>query len=348
MSLKLGYITSFLQSGIANFTDAHWPSQTPNVELYCFMAEDLAFATENGMHSSLTACHGLAGISDHDACAARLNALFGSRGCRIRAISSFLPEISRADSTEADVAVEALKSLVKLARALRAKKNGGHDVRVIELVGGSSVGGIWRGYIQERDGGGQVMPGLSRQEIFVLPRRNPQDAIRTLVKRLEPVAEVAAKDDPVYLAVELEPGPLFTIGEDISLHYFCQWIETDGATTAANRQVLGVNLDIAHWAFLTNLKPEWVETQPSVYRRITHAHISGHSKGHFGDICPDELMIEKFTPWLELLRKIVEDSARRGKETPRFSGLVSCEMECCRATDVVREAIQKIKDRHFP
>jgi sugar phosphate isomerase/epimerase len=335
MSLSLSLISSFVQTGLNALRAEDWPRFTPSVELYTFMDLDLHFLTgdDGNRPVGLNACQALAQLQDCSAAAGRLDKYFKNRGFRIGAFSSFLPEIMLPDNPITEdgphiwqQAQEALKSLVKLARELRALN---HPVKAIELVGGSAVRAMWRGK-NTRD-----------EEVFVLNRLNPSDAVYQLIRRLEPVAKVAAEGDPVLLALELEPGPLFTLGNRTGTLQFCRWIDTDGGCSDAMRRVVGVNLDVAHWALLDGISVDWVRSQPSLLNRITHAHISGHSKGHFGDIEPTPEMLAKFKPWIGLLHELAAGQ-HRWPNGPAFSGYISCELECCRDTCVVDVAMGRL------
>jgi sugar phosphate isomerase/epimerase len=100
---------------------------------------------------------------------------------------------------------------------------------------------------------------------------------------------------------------------------------------------VGINLDIAHWQ-LAGVDWREVEKNPLVFKRIAHAHISGHHPlGHFGDLqlrtlnTPDD-----FLPWLQMLQRRAS-TATNVVGVP-FSGFVSIECEAMRLRphDIVR------------
>jgi hypothetical protein len=143
----------------------------------------------------------------------------------------------------------------------------------------------------------------------------------------------------VTLAFEFEPSILCALGERSSLLSFCQKLEQREQKDSAWAQV-GLNFDLAHWAFLSDFTPA---TFPLELRRwIRHAHISSHSRGHFSD-APlersggnDLLRREsQFMRWLEFLEEVNELSS--------FSGHVSLELECCRVTHSVAASLQNLR-----
>jgi hypothetical protein len=116
--------------------------------------------------------------------------------------------------------------------------------------------------------------------------------------------------------------------------------------------VIGFNLDIPHWAFLCSdhaggiLRRLQRRDQPSpIFRRIVHAHVSDHAKGHFGDNAIGAIHpLERFQPWFHLLRRrLREAAASPDARRPGFSGFVSVELEACKDEHTVRSCIEKCR-----
>ena len=114
--------------------------------------------------------------------------------------------------------------------------------------------------------------------------------------------------------------------------------------------VIGINLDIPHWAFLGQRDSESPQREKikvedidnNVLRRIVHAHISDHGRGHF---CDDVIFSinqrEAFTPWIRLLtkRKVLDSAADLPQDFPRYSGYVSNELEACKSREMIKESV---------
>ena len=159
----------------------------------------------------------------------RICKIFQGKGIDIVAIASFLPEIS-CEGELGEKAECAIRFLIELSKCL---KQCGHSVKAIELVGGSLVSGIWEAF-EESEG--------HDKKTYVANRTDSGAAIKRLCDRLERLGH-EAKAVPVALALELEPGPLYCLGGHVAISQFC-----------SNRQLpgtVGLNLDVAHWAFLS-------------------------------------------------------------------------------------------------
>ena len=253
------------------------------------------------------------------------------------AFATFMPEISALNKETYEEAQSALRFLVKTARHVKDPKDSQRPF-TIELVGGSRLQGIWN--------------ALTDEDVSTLAvnRLDTATALSELLEKLRPVAACANETEGIQLALEMEPGPLFTLdpfgGVAAStpslLFDLCNLIDT--SKDANLKQVLGVNLDIAHWAFLSGIKLEWLNLPENrvVSERIVHAHISDHSKGHFCDnavgVCHPS---KEFRPWLEFLSKLSKES-RDGR--PRYSGFVSCEMEACKCAGFVKQSEKNVRD----
>jgi sugar phosphate isomerase/epimerase len=247
-----------------------------------------------------------------------------SSGSEVVGISTFLPEIAAHNRYAAAwiSAQEALKFLIEVAAELRSEY--GHPCSTVEFVGGSCLDGVWR-----------LINGANKISYIVnrLPR---EKAIARLLTRLEPIAEFAAEHS-ITLALELEPGPLFTVGDWESLVMFCEAVENKSGVL---HDFVGINLDIAHWAILSGITPRMVYRTPQVLNRIVHSHICDHSIGHLSDAIPSMFhAASDFIPWLELLTTL----EKRGGTRPKFSGFISCELEAAHSIDHVALSTRNVQ-----
>jgi hypothetical protein len=101
---------------------------------------------------------------------------------------------------------------------------------------------------------------------------------------------------------------------------------------------------IGHWDFLSGIAPEWLleEKNTSILNRIVHAHISDHHVGHFSDLSVSTIPRHdyRFSRWLEVLQTIMKNS--RTNEFPEFSGFVSCEMEACKTSTILKTCFNNV------
>lgn len=276
----------------------------------------------------------------------------GGRKVPVVALATYLPEIafitdSEKDSKEESKGGEAQKALifaVKLAGALRKLQGRSH--MVVELVAGSRIKGL------------RVKKSITDTESYEAALAPPQDAIGNFIKQLEPVAKIA-EDRGVFLAVELEPSDLAVLGDYGGVWEMARQLDELPADSCARRRV-GFNLDIAHWAFIAQgIKPGMFGAQMSdvdrrVFRRIVHAHVSDHSKGHLGDLSIGQIHgIEDFKPWIDVLhhRALLKDEPQKlagetGKDTPvfPFSGHISVELEACKSSKFVAESLRILQE----
>lgn len=250
------------------------------------------------------------------------------RPAQVAAFATYIPEITSPKSNQKDSrcahAQRALQFLIQLAALLNSR---GHPVNTIEVVGGSTVDGLWRG----RATGGAPT--------YVVNRIDQVSSLTRLADSLGPVVDTAAKTNgPVRLALELEPGPLFNLCDKESLLKFCGMIDSMGGNF---KKVVGLNLDIPHWCFLSAIDPEWVQSHPVVLNRIIHAHVCDHSRGH---VCDSEPYLfhggSDFVPWLRLLSQLGD----RVGSALQYSGFLACELECCATDDYARRSMGFLKD----
>jgi uncharacterized membrane protein YheB (UPF0754 family) len=149
------------------------------------------------------------------------------------------------------------------------------------------------------------------------------------------------------LALQLEPGPIFLLNGAIQLDLLCKQIDENGSK--ALKKVVGLNLDIAHWAFLNNstsesetqLSVDWLRRNPHVLSRIIHAHICDHGNGHMGDLYLEAVNAkDKFEPWLQILSErakskswlqslLIKSKLIKSRRLP-YSGYIAIEHEACK------------------
>lgn len=329
--LQASLINSFCVTDIRGAAKRYWPENIKYVEVYAFMQSDLmhflghfpgivAKCLQRNAVNTMARCCG-----DTDVvlrAAEKMHATFS--GKQIVAFATFFPEIMAHRNNE-KAALDACKSLEFLMAVARQLQAMGHPIKTIEIVGGSRVDGVWRG--RRRDN--------HKSEIYMVNQLSLKEAIVRLLSRLTKLAIVAAKEPKIDLALELEPGPLFVINSKTSLEILIEHLAM--RKNAAIAEVLGLNLDIPHWAFLSDVSLDWVENPANGIRnRIIHAHISDHAKGHFSDNAIfSHNKADKFLPWIRLLRNVQA-------ENPRFSGFVSCELEACRQEAVLNDSVKNL------
>jgi hypothetical protein len=333
--LQPALITSFSIKG-SETALKHWPANIENVELYAFMHSDLTpfFKLKKKDWLSLfkpskencALCRMADAWEDNlgEKVAARVHSLYKKK--KIVALATFLPEITAFEDNAAvwKLGQKACMFLVSLARHL---KQLGHPISTIHLSGGSRTDGV----VLEKDAGGNNM--------FFVKRIGSVQAINRLLERLKPIADFAAQSPRIHLALELEPGPWYTVGDRKSLKKFCELVETH--EEASIRSVVGVNLDIPHWAFLSRIDIDWLleSENKSILNRVLHCHISDHSIGHFGcTTIGSSHNKEDFGNWIGLISKIIIP------QCPNFSGYISCEMEGCKDARFIRNCTDHLVD----
>jgi len=305
----------------------YWPDGISSVEVYAFMQNDCMMLAE------------LMGIEDASplnlmATAARehenveivssfLDRKYRRHAIDIAAIHTYLPEIVASDSLTAESAQCALLFLIQVCRSLRNKA---HSLKTVVVTAGSTIDQVlWH-------------PGEEHKPQFILRNRSRREMLQLFIDRITPVAEECYADrDFITLAVELDPGPLFSIGGWDSLSDFCHDLDT--STSSSIRRCVGVNLDIAHWGFLGGIDPDRVLSSPHVLNRICHGHISDHSVGHISDLVPGTFHeVDEFRKWLNVLKKRTD-----GGGVP-YSNYVGLELECIQDEKLLGQAASVLLD----
>jgi len=239
------------------------------------------------------------------------------------ALASFLPGL--ADYRSDTFRIKAVKSVKFLIRLATFLKRAYPRLRTIELVGGSLIYRITRGSDES---------GV----IYTARCLDPVEAIQQLIRSLREVSPLAQAAG-IQLALEYEPGPLYVLGVQKRIEDFCKGVDESGDPIL--QSVVGLNLDIAHWGFLSKFGSK---QEACIRNKVIHAHVSSHGRGHFGD-APVELtgadclqLLTDFHPWFWLLKGLNGDPSHL-----RFSGFVSLELEACKTPTMVEESLRNLR-----
>ncbi|MBN1346565.1 MAG: TIM barrel protein [Phycisphaerae bacterium] len=269
---------------------------------------------------------------------------FADKDVAVAAIATFLPEIISLGRTGRK-ARRALEFLIGLAKELQDL---GHPTRTVEIVGGSLIGGVWPGRLR-RDGGmargiRSLLKAKGRREVYAATVMSKEHALRRLLDSLLCVVDLARSRN-VQFALELEPGPLFAVGDQEAIDLICKLLASN--RYAALSSCLGLNLDVAHWQ-LANIDVPQVGVEAKM--RVVHAHISDHGRGHFGDVPICHINNEEhFARWLGVVAEAID--VPRNDQQPKWYGALSVELEACRLSEHLRESVavlQRIRNRHDP
>jgi len=310
-----------------------WPTNVSNVELYAFMQSDLKNYFISLKQTADEACpNALCVMADQwknqevcDSVASIINDRY--KGKSIIAFATFLPELTSFETNEAvwTAPQQAQCFLIALSRALQRF---GHPISTIQIAGGSRTDGV------------DLISNMGFANSYTVNRLCIDKAVDRLIERLGPVAKFALIEPKIQIAVELEPGPWFTIGEAAALKKFCERIDSDPKNPLYS--VVGVNLDIPHWDFLSGITVDWLQKPENdvVRKRIIHCHISDHSNGHFGCHVTGTFHPGEFEEWIQL---VVEQGGQyREPNYPKYSGYISCEMEGCKHKEFVQQCVDEL------
>jgi len=315
---NLSVMSSIASDGIVAAMQEIRKLETDFVDIYAFMqSNDISryFTNDNNLLEGrhLNALNAMANAFSRNE-AEKIAQLINEdvKNKLISGIATFLPELTTHEGNvyTCHAAQNALCFLIDVARYLN---NFGHPIEVIEIVGGSVLDGIWRGRVHNND-------------TYIVNRLSSNKSIHKLLKNIKKVADYSANGSKkIYLAMEYEPGNLFTIGSQDSLVYFCD--QLNNSEYDSIKAIVGLNLDISHYAFISNISTEWIRSKDVIINRILHAHISDHTHGHFSDSALTTFHDENdFKSWLEFLGEIHQ---LKIKGSLPFSGFVALELECC-------------------
>ncbi len=237
---------------------------------------------------------------------------------KIGALASYLPGLAQYEGPSVTCAPnrDALSASIFLIRlAAKLRELGEGDLDVIEMVAGSLVQGIRRPRIGDDESD------------FCASVLGEAAAITRLVESCKIlVTTLLGTGQPLKIVFEFEPGPLNVLGTIRRLERFAESLENEPEL----QNHIFLNLDVAHFAFLANAKPE--DLSERVKRLFAHAHISSHGRGHFSD-APlekgrknsngDKLFLRhpaEFVDWMYFYQKSGVLASRR----------MSVELEACR------------------
>jgi hypothetical protein len=189
---------------------------------------------------------------------------------------------------------------------------------------------------------------------FFASRRSADEGFETLLTALRGlVGEWNECGLTASLALELEPGPLFTLNgrPQSSLSKLAKAI--DDCPVLRGR--VGLNVDIAHY-ILADISPDVLFKDDAICKRISHFHISDHGLGHFGDAAlghcdfgesratggrRSQLLLK----WVRAALRYAEKrrNASVADDAPAFSGLISVEIEAAASPNLVQESCDVLK-----
>ncbi|MCG8652365.1 MAG: sugar phosphate isomerase/epimerase [Pirellulales bacterium] len=344
-SLKPSIISSFVTTGVTwhRLRSINSLLRRPGgcalaAEVYLFMAPEVAKWSSAWLKRSsaqgaskweqeMSAVEFLASLSDSEIreIASRLACNYHKMNIPIVALASFVPEITRPrSSVQGEQAVRAISCLIRFAQELQ---NLDHPTRIVEVVAGSRVDGV---RIDSQ------MKGDQKKTKYFVELLAEEEARNRLVGALRSAVDATpglTGNPSVCLALELEPGPYFVLRNWDTVCALADRLNGDEAL----RNIVGFNLDIAHWR-LANIHHYQINRNDLVKNRIVHSHIAGHHRcAHFGDIPPLDIQsCKEFRPWINLLREISKDS---GNRVPGFSSFVSLELEAGKNSQIVKKAI---------
>ena len=239
-----------------------------------------------------------------------------SAGSEVRAITTFIPEMPHDPSSKAGKrSADALSGALKLAD--RMQRSHRHRTWVVEVVSGSRVLGLLER--KPKRGDKRYVAAVESRE------RAVANFLKNVASSLHKTERI---DKRIKIAVELEPGPFYTVNDRQGLE------ELERAIVDADSRVqarLGFNLDVSHWQIAGIADPTtFFGANPQIASRIVHSHVSGHhGAGHFGDRVLDQKAVESLLPWLRFLRSLRERGSRADDPSTFFGGCVSLEYEAC-------------------
>lgn len=245
------------------------------------------------------------------------------RGIPVTGFATFFPMLSF--PCDHKLAIQSRNALIATSVIAETMSREFEIPIVVESVCGSRMQGL---YPATRNSSGNS----ERRKVVVARIVGWKSAIQNVLSNcrilIEELSHKQANNQT--FALELEPGPLFTLN---SLRSIQELLSCD----SLDRRI-GINLDIAHFR-MANISVQQVERFPELLSRIKHSHISGHHRSaHFGDISLMALNDPSdFVPWLQLL-----DSIRKSQKD--FSGVVSLELEAVKSKDDVESAIGELLD----
>ncbi|MCP5551579.1 MAG: hypothetical protein H7A53_11880 [Akkermansiaceae bacterium] len=211
-------------------------------------------------------------------------------------------------------------------------------------IGGDSKG-LWPDrswHDQKRLGGlisGAINPAADKGDGRITKNlAKVDDAVEAILRNLLKIRGDLENADLV-VALEFEPGPLYAFGDWDTLVLLADLLEAE-EEFGPLKNLVGFNLDIAHWGIIEAIPLSRVFEKPGVFNRIVHAHISDHHPGaHFADCALGSVSrnLDVFRKWLNLY---AVRHAAPVEGYPRCSGAVSIEIEACRDSEIRDRSIE--------
>jgi hypothetical protein len=285
------------------------------------------------------------------------------KSIRIVSLASYLPGLAFGPKGKDGVnpAVSASRFLIKLAGCLRRKYP---DLNTVQLVAGSLIQGVECCPKTSSSGFSRFAAVFSNLSATLFPSEtrvnsslqhyeffahclSQEKAIENLVKSCEALRpDVQAAG--VRVVFEHEPGVLYTLGTLPQLAKFCSRL-----SDANLSRWFGLNLNVAHWGFLSRFTPE---NTAELFNYCWHSHASSHGIGQFGDAPIDSgrgpclRTPDEFRRWFDRLGwSVTPRSAEQIVSTslvmnPLFSSFVSLELEACRHLDIVHKSLVNLHE----
>ncbi len=315
----------------------NWPQLLSRIELYAFMHCDdelFGYDTAKLKVGELPSVAKLfsdiyrSQVRDADRwlrnLARRILAYAETANAQIGSVATHLPQLFSTNLERFSEAENALLAIARLTRFLPEK----HRFRTMVLSAGNIVHGLFLGQEEGDD------------EDIILARLRPRRFARQLIlKRLTSLCERADRDGVdrnFSFALELEPGPLFSISCYKDMHEMAKAIELSQNSSLKRR--VGFNVDIAHCA-IAGIDPDVLFADSMISNRICNFHVSDQGSAHFGDAPLGECMFceehsdktrpsDLLTRWIE---HAVKYAAKRQSgsmpASPSFSGSIAIELE---------------------
>ncbi len=186
---------------------------------------------------------------------------------RIDGLASFIPEVSSSDQNIRDLATNALAALQTVAYFLSRS----HCPQFIEIVGGT----LFDRLLLEENVGTGLGGRLDCWKASVVSRTQAISNIGDSLTKACLAFRMVFKKAPIAFLVELEPGPQFVLNSIDSLSELSKSVDM-------NEVELGFNLDVGHFR-LANQSCLLLKS-PQLFGGFKNCHVSGHGKGHFGDL----------------------------------------------------------------
>jgi hypothetical protein len=241
---------------------------------------------------------------------------------KIIAVATYLPSLcagERGPDTQINPALLALKFVLQVLKEMK-KESAEKAPKILELVGGSRL-------LARVDKNPQTGTYCVRCVEEGLAIENILQCVECLLPLIE--------DADVQLAFEFEPSSIMALGSISALDLLVAGIEKRRSDDRRWERI-GLNLDIAHFAFIARRQPTSVSQK--VLGAVKHAHISLHSSGHFADGILEDNEASRKGKALEWLGTLESLKCKNG-----FDGFVSLELECAKNRNQVEISLECLK-----